>query len=103
MSGPSGDRMIRVNMTNQTASVEPFPEAWKLLGGRALSARILLDECDPTCDPLGPDNLLVIAPGVMARVGLSREDDAPALQPRHRGRYAVGVRPHHLQFRRACD
>jgi aldehyde:ferredoxin oxidoreductase len=66
MSGPSGDRMIRVNMTNQTASVEPFPEAWKLLGGRALSARILLDECDPTCDPLGPDNLLVIAPGVMA-------------------------------------
>jgi aldehyde:ferredoxin oxidoreductase len=66
MSGPSGDRMIRVDMTTQTASVEPFPEAWKLLGGRGLSARILLDECDPTCDPLGPDNILVIAPGVMA-------------------------------------
>jgi aldehyde:ferredoxin oxidoreductase len=58
--------MIRVDMTTQTASVEPFPEAWKLLGGRGLSARILLDECDPTCDPLGPDNILVIAPGVMA-------------------------------------
>jgi aldehyde:ferredoxin oxidoreductase len=47
-------------------SVEPYPEAWKLLGGRALSARILLEECDPTCDPLGPDNVLVLAPGVLS-------------------------------------
>jgi aldehyde:ferredoxin oxidoreductase len=66
MSGPTGDRLIRVDMTRQTATVEPFPDEWKLLGGRALSARILLDECDPGCDPLGPDNVLVIAPGVLA-------------------------------------
>ncbi|MFB3117568.1 MAG: aldehyde ferredoxin oxidoreductase N-terminal domain-containing protein, partial [Myxococcota bacterium] len=66
MGGPSGDRMIRVDMTNQTASIEPYPEDWKLLGGRALSARILLNECDATCDPLGPDNILVIAPGLLA-------------------------------------
>jgi aldehyde:ferredoxin oxidoreductase len=58
--------MIRVDMTRQTASVEPFPDDWKLLGGRALSARILLEECDPGCDPLGPDNVLVMAPGVLA-------------------------------------
>jgi aldehyde:ferredoxin oxidoreductase len=66
MSGPSGDRLIRVDMTNQTASVEPFPEAWKLLGGRGLSAKILVTECDATCDPLGPDNVLVMAPGVLS-------------------------------------
>jgi aldehyde:ferredoxin oxidoreductase len=66
MSGPTGDQLIRVDMTTQTASVEPYPDEWKLLGGRALSARILLQECDPTCDPLGPDNVLVMAPGVMA-------------------------------------
>jgi aldehyde:ferredoxin oxidoreductase len=66
MGGPTGDRLIRVDMTNQTATTEAFPEEWKLLGGRALSARILLQECDPTCDPLGPDNVLVIAPGVLA-------------------------------------
>ncbi len=66
MGGPTGDRLIRVDMTNQTVAIEPFPDAWKLLGGRALSARILLEECDPSCDPLGPDNLLVMAPGVMA-------------------------------------
>ena len=66
MGGPTGDRMIRVDMTNQTVSIEPYPADWKLLGGRSLSARILLSECDPTCDPLGPDNVLVIAPGLLA-------------------------------------
>jgi aldehyde:ferredoxin oxidoreductase len=63
--GPSGDRMIYVDMTSQSAEIRDFPEDWKLLGGRALSAKILLDECDPTCDPLGPDNVLVMAPGVL--------------------------------------
>jgi aldehyde:ferredoxin oxidoreductase len=66
MGGPTGDRMIRVDMTHQTASIEAFPDEWKMLGGRGLSARILLQECDPRCDPLGPDNTLVIAPGVLA-------------------------------------
>jgi aldehyde:ferredoxin oxidoreductase len=66
MSGPTNDRLIRVDMSNLTTSIEPFPDEWKLLGGRALSAKILLGECDPTCDPLGPDNVLVMAPGVMS-------------------------------------
>ena len=69
MSGPTGDRMIRLDMTSQTAEAVPFPDEWKLLGGRALSARILLEECDPTCDPLGPDNVLVMAPGVLSGTG----------------------------------
>ncbi len=60
------DRLIRVDMSDQTVSIEPYPDEWKLLGGRALSAKILLEECDPHCDPLGPDNLLVLAPGVLA-------------------------------------
>lgn len=64
--GPTGDKMIHVDMTRQTAEVRDFPEAWKLLGGRALSAKILLEECDPACDPLGPDNVLVMAPGVVS-------------------------------------
>lgn len=64
--GPTGDRLIRVDMTTQSARFEPFPDAWKLLGGRALSAKILLTECDPKCDPLGPANVLVMAPGVMS-------------------------------------
>ena len=67
MTDPTtGDRLIRVDMSFHVVSVEPYPEEWRMLGGRALSAKILLDECDPTCDPLGPDNVLVFAPGVLA-------------------------------------
>ena len=60
------DQLIRVDMTTQSVTVEDYPDKWKYLGGRALSARILLEECDPTCDALGPDNVLVLAPGVLS-------------------------------------
>ena len=43
-----------------------YPDEWKYLGGRALIAKILLKECPPRCAPLGPDNVLVIAPGVLS-------------------------------------
>ena len=62
----AGDRIVRVDMTTGTAHFEPFPAAWRLLGGRALSAKILLAECDPKCDPLGPANVLVMAPGLLS-------------------------------------
>lgn len=60
------DRLIRVNMTDLSVAVEPFPEQWKLLGGRALSAKILLRDCNPQCDPLGPENVLTLLPGVLS-------------------------------------
>jgi len=66
MAGPEGDQLIYVDMTNQTVELKPFPDEWKLFGGRGLSAKILLKECDPACDPLGPDNVLVMAPGVLS-------------------------------------
>ncbi|HSP53974.1 MAG TPA: aldehyde ferredoxin oxidoreductase N-terminal domain-containing protein, partial [Dehalococcoidia bacterium] len=66
MAAADGDRILRVDMTSQTASFDQFPADWKLLGGRSLSAKILIDECDPKCDPLGPDNVLVMAPGVLS-------------------------------------
>src|SRR6185295_3074479 len=60
------DKLLRVNMTDLTVRDEPFPEEWTYLCGRALSAKILLKEVDPTCDPLGPGNKVVIAPGVLS-------------------------------------
>jgi len=66
MGNKANQKIIRVNMTDLTVTTEDFPADWKLLGGRALSARILLNECDPKCDPLGPDNILVLAPGVLS-------------------------------------
>jgi aldehyde:ferredoxin oxidoreductase len=35
-------------------------------GGRALTSGLVAAEVDPTCDPLGPDNMLVFANGVLA-------------------------------------
>src|SRR3972149_872729 len=66
MAAPDGDRILRVDMTTQTASFDAFPADRQLLGGRALSAKILLEECDPACDALGPENVLVMAPGVLS-------------------------------------
>jgi aldehyde:ferredoxin oxidoreductase len=60
------DRILRVNMSTLTTTEEPYPAEWAALGGRALSAKILLKEVDPTCDPLGPGNKLVLAPGCLA-------------------------------------
>ena len=60
------DKLLRVNMTDLTVKDEPFPAEWTFLGGRALSAKILLKEVDATCDPLGPGNKVVIAPGVLS-------------------------------------
>ncbi len=60
------DKLIRVDMTRQQVEVVDYPEQWRYLGGRSLSARILLEQCDPQCDPLGPDNLLVLAPGILS-------------------------------------
>jgi len=66
MSVETQGKLIRVDMTSQSVTIEAFPEKWKYLGGRALSARILLEECEPDCDPLGAENVLVLAPGLLA-------------------------------------
>ena len=60
------DRILRVDMGALRVESEPFPARWALLGGRALTARVLVEECDPRCDPLGADNRLVVAPGVLS-------------------------------------
>lgn len=60
-----GDILVRVDMARAAIEVSPFPSEWQLLGGRALTARILCETVDPECDPLGPDNKLVIAPGLL--------------------------------------
>ena len=66
MTETQEDKIVRVNMSTGKIDVEACPAEWKLLGGRALISRILLNECDATCDPLAEDNLLVITPGVLA-------------------------------------
>ena len=58
--------ILRVNMKNLQADWEPVPASYEHLGGRALIARLLLEEIPPACDALGPHNKLIFAPGLLA-------------------------------------
>ena len=63
--------LLRINMKNQQVSREPVPQKYERLGGRALIARLLLEETPPTCDALGPLNKLIFAPGLLGGGGVS--------------------------------
>ncbi|HUF39337.1 MAG TPA: aldehyde ferredoxin oxidoreductase C-terminal domain-containing protein [Anaerolineales bacterium] len=64
----------RVNARTEAFTREPVPETWSRLGGRALLARIMVDEMDAACDPLGPGNKLIFAPGLLVGYHLSSCD-----------------------------
>ena len=59
-------KFIRVNMTTQDASIQEVPEKYVALGGRALTSSIVHDEVKPTCHPLGKNNKIVFAPGLLS-------------------------------------
>ena len=67
-------KVWRINVQEQSLAKEPVPESWEGLGGRGLIARILVDEVDPKCDPLGPENKLIFAPGLLVGHMLSSCD-----------------------------
>ena len=64
----------RVNARTHELKTEVIPASWERLGGRGLIARILLDEVDAKCDPLGAGNKLIFAPGLLVGHVLSSTD-----------------------------
>ena len=60
------DKIYRVNMNDLSYSIEDVPEEWMGLGGRGLTSTIVAKEVDPECHPLGPNNKLVFAPGLLS-------------------------------------
>lgn len=64
-------RIVRVNMGEGTVELSAVPEKYRLLGGRALTSQLVADEVPATCEPLGPRNKLVIAPGLLGGSYLS--------------------------------
>jgi len=58
-------KMLRVNMTDRTATYEETPDKYKFLAGRGLTSTFIHDEVEPTCHPLGPNNKLIFAPGII--------------------------------------
>lgn len=64
----------RVNVRTRTLERSQTPSSWDRLGGRGLIARILVDEVDASCNPLGPANMLIFAPGLLVGHMLSSMD-----------------------------
>jgi aldehyde:ferredoxin oxidoreductase len=58
-------KILRVNMKENGVRWEPVSAEYEQLGGRALIAKLLLNEIPPDCDALGPHNKLIFAPGLL--------------------------------------
>ncbi|KJS84392.1 MAG: aldehyde:ferredoxin oxidoreductase [Peptococcaceae bacterium BICA1-8] len=59
-------KLIRINMAEKKVITENVPDSYAVLGGRALTSEVIDKEVDPTCHPLGQNNKLVIAPGLLS-------------------------------------
>jgi aldehyde:ferredoxin oxidoreductase len=61
-------KVLRVNLTTKTVTVEDLPEkiARDYIGGAGFGVKYLFDEVPGDVDPLGPDNKLIFAPGPLS-------------------------------------
>lgn len=66
--------ILRIDVSNHIFSRSPISETYTRLGGRGLTSRILLDEVPAGCDPLGPQNKLILAPGLLTGFNISSFD-----------------------------
>ena len=66
MNGYQGKLLI-VDLTTGTLTDEPLNEKYArdFLGGTGLAARYLFDLIDEKTDPFGPDNPLILMPGLL--------------------------------------
>ncbi len=71
MNGSYG-RYLDVDLTRRKLTEYPIPESWRerLVGGKGVAARLLLEELPERVDPLGPENLLVFATGPFQGTGI---------------------------------
>src|SRR5512138_2000055 len=63
-------KFIRVHMLEKTVKVEEVPPHYAGLGGRGLTSILVSSEVPPECDPLGPENKLIFAPGFLTGTSL---------------------------------
>ena len=74
-------KILRVDIKNEKITFENLNEEWKSIGGSAFIAKIMNKEVPPSTDPLGPEDLFIVAVGPLAGTG------APQL-----GRISVGAK-----------
>jgi len=59
-------KLITVNMAEATVGETPTPAEYAALGGRGLTSLMIAKEVPAQCDPLGPENMLIFAPGYLS-------------------------------------
>jgi len=66
-NSPYSGKILRVNLSTGEIWVDEHDDDFyrKWIGGRGLIVYYLLKETNPKIDPLGPDNLLIFAPGIL--------------------------------------
>ncbi len=67
MNGYAGT-ILKIHLTDGVVEKQPLPRemAEQFLGGRGFVAKTLFDQLPPDTDPLGPDNIFVVASGVLS-------------------------------------
>jgi len=58
-------KIMRINLSESKVKVEDMPKEYQGLGGRGLTSHIIAREVPPKADPLGPENKLVFAAGIL--------------------------------------
>jgi len=58
-------KILRIDMKDSQIRWEPVSKTYEQLAGRALIAKLLLEEVPPACDALGPHNKLIFSPGLL--------------------------------------
>ena len=71
-SGGYTGKVLRIDLSNKTSSEEHLSEEMALdfIGGAGFGIKHLFDGVKPGIDPLGPDNILVFAPGPFTGAGV---------------------------------
>ncbi|KUJ95842.1 MAG: Aldehyde ferredoxin oxidoreductase [Desulfonauticus sp. 38_4375] len=64
-------KLLRINTKTKDISFEELSGKLNLLGGRALTSRLIRKEVPPTCHPLGKDNKLIVATGLLSGTPLA--------------------------------
>jgi aldehyde:ferredoxin oxidoreductase len=91
-------QIMRINLKTGTLTKQPISEnfAKEWLGARGMVAKILYDEVPRNADPLGPKNILILAPGVLTGtfVGAGSKCGFGAISPATNGHADSSVGGH---------
>ena len=60
-----GGSILRIDLTERRYRIEKLDPSWikPVIGGRAANTKRLVEELDPDCDPLDPENILIYGVG----------------------------------------